>query len=120
MHMMSKKDLSSDALDTLRRSRTPTVVLTANGEVHTNEEAQVYVHDLNLLVTVQFMEETPGVLSLGKLCEKTTVGQRRQRRLAFLFLTLGHCSSLNNFGPESEVSSSHRLMSMQSYRSLQS
>ena len=51
MHMMSKNKLSSDELYTLRRSRNPTVVLTANGEVHTNEEAQVYVHDLNLFVT---------------------------------------------------------------------
>ena len=31
--------------------------------------AQVFVHDLNLFVTVQFLEETPAVLSLGKLCE---------------------------------------------------
>ena len=45
------------------------MVLTANGEVHTHEEAQVSVHDLNLFVTVQLLEETPAVLSLGKLCE---------------------------------------------------
>ena len=32
MHMMSKKDLSSDELDTLRRFRKPTVVFTANEE----------------------------------------------------------------------------------------
>ena len=66
MHMLSKKDLSSDEMDTLRRSRTSTVVVTANGEVQTNEEAQVYVHDLGLFVTVQLSE----VLSLGTLCEK--------------------------------------------------
>ena len=65
MHMMSKKDPSSDELDTLRRSRNPTVVLTANGEVHANEEAQACVHDLNLFVTVQLLEETLAVLSLG-------------------------------------------------------
>ena len=52
VHMMSKKDLSSDELDTSRRSRNP-VVLTANAEVHTNEEAQVYVHNLDFFVTVQ-------------------------------------------------------------------
>ena len=69
MHMMSNKDLSSDELDTLRRSRNPTVVLLAHGEVHTNEEAQVYVHDLNLFVTLQLLEDTLAVLSLGKLCE---------------------------------------------------
>ena len=52
----------------LRRSRNPSVVLAANGEVHTNEEAQVYVHDLDFFVRVQLLENTP-VLSLGKLCE---------------------------------------------------
>ena len=40
------------------------------GEVQTNEEAQVYVHDLDLFVTVQSLENTPAVLSLGKLCSK--------------------------------------------------
>ena len=63
MHTMSKKGLSSYELDTLRRSRNTTVVLTANGEVHTNDEAQVYVRDLNLFVTVQLLEETPAVVA---------------------------------------------------------
>ena len=40
MHMMSEKDVSSDELDTLRRSRNPTTVVTANGEVQTNEKAE--------------------------------------------------------------------------------
>ena len=35
-----------------------------------NEEAQVYVHDLDLFVAVQLLEETPAVLSLGKLCSE--------------------------------------------------
>ena len=65
----SVKDLSSEELETLRRSSTPTVVVTASGEVQTKEEAQIYVHDLDLFVTVQLLEETPAVLSLGKLCE---------------------------------------------------
>ena len=60
--MLSKKDLSSDELDTLRRSRNPTTVMTASGEVQTNEEAQVYVQDLDLFVTVQRLEETPLVV----------------------------------------------------------
>ena len=45
------------------------MALAANGEVHTNEEAQVFVHDLNLFVTVQLLDETPAVLSQGKLCK---------------------------------------------------
>ena len=55
MHVLRK--ISSDELDTLRRSRNPVVVLTANGEVHTHEEAQVFVHDLNLFVSVQLRKE---------------------------------------------------------------
>ena len=56
-------------MDTVKRSRTLSVVLTATGEVHTHEEAQVFVHDLNQFVAVQLLEETLAVPSLGKLCE---------------------------------------------------
>ena len=46
MHMMSKKELSKRReMDTVKRSRTPTVAVTANGKVQTDEEAQVFVHD---------------------------------------------------------------------------
>ena len=69
MRMMREKELSSEELWTVKRSRTPTVVLTANGEVHAHEEAQVFVHDLNQFITVQLLEETTAVLSLGKLCK---------------------------------------------------
>ena len=53
----------------MRTSRSPTTVMTANGEVRTKEEATVYVMHLDLLVKVMFLEETPAVLSLEKLCE---------------------------------------------------
>ena len=46
MHMLSNKDLSSDEVDTLKRSRNPKVVVTANGEVQTFEEAHIYVNCL--------------------------------------------------------------------------
>ena len=69
MHRMSIKELSSEGMDTVKRSRNSTVVLPANGEAHTHEEAQVFVHNLNLFVTVQQLEETSAVLSLGKFCE---------------------------------------------------
>ena len=70
MHMLSIKDLNSDEMDTLRRSRNPTTVVTAIGEVQTNEEAQVYVHDLDLFVKVHILDDTLAVLSLRKFCEK--------------------------------------------------
>ena len=69
MHMLSKKDLSSAELDTLRKSRNPTTVIAACGEVQTSGEAPVHVHDLDLFHTMQILEDTPAVLSLGKLCE---------------------------------------------------
>ena len=40
------------------------------GEVQTSEEATVYVHDLELFVTVQILDDTLAVLSLGKLCKE--------------------------------------------------
>ena len=43
--------------------------MTANGEVKTREEATVCVRELDLFVKVMFLEETPAVLSFGKLCE---------------------------------------------------
>ena len=43
--------------------------MTANGDVLTREEATVYVKELDLLVTVMFLEDKPAVLSLAKLCE---------------------------------------------------
>ena len=69
-HMLSKKDSSSAELETLRKSRNHTMAITVNGEVQPNEEAQVYVHDFELFVTVQILDDTPGVLSSGKLSEE--------------------------------------------------
>ena len=37
MHMISKKDLSKAEMDTLTKSCSPTIVITANGEVQTHE-----------------------------------------------------------------------------------
>ena len=49
MHMISKKDLNDAQMDTLTKSCSPTTVITANGEVQTNEEATVYVKELDIL-----------------------------------------------------------------------
>ena len=72
MHRLSKKIWSSEELETLRRSRTSTLVVTANSEVQTNEEAQGYVHDFDLFATLRLLEDTPAVPSVGKLCDKHT------------------------------------------------
>ena len=69
MHMISKKDLSKAEMDTLTKSCSPTIVITANGEVQTHEEATVYVKELDIFLTMKVLDNTPAVLSLGKLFE---------------------------------------------------
>ena len=70
MHMISKKDLNSAEMDTLTKSCSPTIVITANGEVQTHEEATVYVKELDMFLTMKLLEDTPAVLSLGELCDE--------------------------------------------------
>ena len=70
MHMISKNDLNSAELETATTSRRPMTVFTANGEVQTNEEAAVYVRELDIFLTMKLLEDTPAVLSLGKLCDE--------------------------------------------------
>ena len=70
MHMISKKDFNSAELETLTTSRSPTTVITANGEVQTYEEATVYVKELDIFLAMKVLEDTPAVLSLGKLCDE--------------------------------------------------
>ena len=52
MHMISKKDLNFAELETVTTSRSPTTVVTANCEVQTNEEAIVYVKELEKFLTM--------------------------------------------------------------------
>ena len=70
MHMISKKDLSKAEMETLTKSCSPTIVITANGEVRTHEEAIVYVKELGIFLIIKILENTPAVLSLGKLCDE--------------------------------------------------
>ena len=58
-------------MDTLTKSCSPTIVITANGEVQTHEEAIVYVKELDIFLTMKVLENTPAVLSLGKLCDES-------------------------------------------------
>ena len=67
MRMISKKDLNTAETDILTTSRSPTTVITAKGEVQTHEEATVYVKELDTFLTMKVLENTPAVLSLGKL-----------------------------------------------------
>ena len=57
-------------MDTLTKSCSPTIVITANGEVQTHEEATMYVKELDMFLTMKVLENTPAVFSLGKLCDE--------------------------------------------------
>ena len=70
MRMISTRDLSDAEMDTLTKSCSPTIVITSNGEVQTHEEATVYVKELDIFLTLKVLENTPAVLSLGKLCDE--------------------------------------------------
>ena len=67
--MLSKKDLNSAEMESVRLQRRRTTLITANGSVDIDEEATVCVKDVDLFVTAQLSDDTPPVLSLGPLCE---------------------------------------------------
>ena len=77
MHMISKKDLNDAEMDTLTTSCSPTIVITANGEVQTHEETIVYVKELDIFLTMKVLENTPAILSLGKLCDENGYSYER-------------------------------------------
>ena len=56
--MISKKDLSEAEMDTSTNSCSPTIVIIANGEVQTHEEATVYVKELDIFLTMKVLENT--------------------------------------------------------------
>ena len=68
--LISKKDLNDAEMHLLTKSCSPAIVITANGEVQTHEEATVYVKELDMFLTMKVLENTPTVLSLGKLCDE--------------------------------------------------
>ena len=70
MHMISKKDFNDAEMDTSTKSCSHTIVITANGGVQTHEEAIVYVKELDTILTMKVLENTPVVLSLGKLFDE--------------------------------------------------
>ena len=71
MRMTSKKDLNDAEMDTLTKSCSLTIVITANGEVQTHEEATVYVKELDIFLTLKVLEDTPAVYRSESLAMKT-------------------------------------------------
>ena len=61
MHLLSKEYWNSAELETVRITRSPVTVITADGEVHTKEEATVCLKELELCVTVKLLEDKPAI-----------------------------------------------------------
>ena len=58
--------MNSAELETVTTSRSPTTVITANGEVQMNEEARVYVKEWDIFLTMKVLENTPAVFIARK------------------------------------------------------
>lgn len=68
LHLLSSTDLTVAEKKSLRRLATPLELNTANGEVSVEWEAKVRVKEIgNELVTALLLDDTPAVLSFGRL-----------------------------------------------------
>ena len=68
--MMSESALTPVEQETIQKSKSPSVIKTPHGTTHTTEKATENVCDLDIFVQVQFLNESPAVLSLGELCQE--------------------------------------------------
>ena len=57
LHLMSKSGLTPEEQETIRKSKDPSVTMTANGTSHTTEEATTCVSDLDMFGEVQLLKE---------------------------------------------------------------
>ena len=69
---MSESSLTPEDQETNKKSKAPSVIMTANGTTHATEEATVHVFDLDMFVEVVLLKESPAVLSLAKLFEENS------------------------------------------------
>ena len=105
MHMVSRKDLNSAKLDTVKVSQNLTTVVTANGEVLTKEEATVYVRELDLLVTVMLLEDNTS----SSFTRKTL--RRSRRKITIGPVVRNHISSRKG----KKIIATHQIMYHSSY-----
>ena len=100
----AKKWCKTEELETVKVSRPPTTVITANGSIDTTEEVTVYVKDVEMFVTVQLLEDTPAVLSRRNTAKKLGAHKSGKKakiqeisRMAKLYLPSALNSSLSSF-----------------------
>ena len=91
MHMISKKDLSDAEMDTSTKSCSLSIVMTVNGEVQTNEEAIMYVKELDIFLTMKVLETRQQYCRLESFAMKTGIPTNGS-------MVKNHISSKTGFG----------------------
>ena len=69
-HLMQFGDLTPSEYKTMRKMEVSILLETANGEIESEYETEIWVHELKMFVTAVLLDDTPAVLSLGKLVEQ--------------------------------------------------
>ena len=73
-HTVALQDLTKDESKTIRTLEKPIVMGTVNGEVIAYKEADIYVHDLEMLITALVVPtSSPSLISVGKLAEEMDI-----------------------------------------------
>jgi len=66
-HIIDSSALTKEELATVRELEQPVQLMTANGPVEACQVADIYVEDLDFVVTALILDDSPPLLSLGKL-----------------------------------------------------
>ena len=70
-HTISEQDLTAGEWKSMRLLDEPVTMQTCNGEVEAEHEAEIFVHDLEIIITALVVpSDTPPLISVGKLIKK--------------------------------------------------
>ena len=67
-HMIGLSELNETEKKTIRKLSSPFLVQTAHGVVLCDKKVKIYIHELEMWVWAGLLEDSPAVLSLGRLC----------------------------------------------------
>ena len=85
MHVLSRKDLNTAALETVRISKSPTTIVASQWRSENNEETTVYVRELDLFLTVK---PTSGPVVKNHISSKMADGYNWTRRTTYRSLSV--------------------------------
>ena len=99
-HLVGVKSLTNRELKSMRSAANPVSLMSANGVVYADTEVDIFVGELGIKVTAYVLEDTPALLSLGKLVEDFGLEYRWSKNQAPTLKTPGgkviRCRPLQN------------------------